>query len=88
MNGRNSDNFINKRMGNCHMGYRIVCTAVSGSLPFSDADSVSDYAQNALIWATQNGILNGYGDGRIGPKANAERAQVAAMMARFIQNAQ
>ena len=62
--------------------------AVSGSLPFSDADSVSDYAQNALIWATQNGILNGYGDGRIGPKANAERAQVAAMMARFIQNAQ
>ena len=49
---------------------------------------VSDYAQNALIWATQNGILNGYGDGRVGPKANAERAQVAAMMARFIQNAQ
>ena len=62
--------------------------AVNGSLPFSDADSVSDYAQNALIWATQNGILNGYGDGRVGPKANAERAQVAAMMARFIQNAQ
>ena len=62
--------------------------AVSGSLPFSDADTVSDYAKNALIWATQNGILNGYGDGRIGPKANAERAQVAAMMARFIQNAQ
>lgn len=62
--------------------------AVNGSLPFSDADTASDYAQNALIWATQNGILNGYGDGRIGPKANAERAQVAAMMARFIQNAQ
>lgn len=48
--------------------------AVNGSLPFSDADTASDYAQNALIWATQNGILNGYGDGRIGPKANAERA--------------
>ena len=62
--------------------------AVNGSLPFSDADTASDYAQDALIWATQNGILNGYGDGRIGPKANAERAQVAAMMARFIQNAQ
>ena len=62
--------------------------AVNGSLPFSDADTASDYAKNALIWATQNGILNGYGDGRSGPKANAERAQVAAMMARFIQNAQ
>ena len=62
--------------------------AVNGSLPFSDADTASNYAQDALLWATQNGILNGYGDGRIGPKANAERAQVAAMMARFIQNAQ
>ena len=62
--------------------------AVSGSLPFSDADSVSDYAQNALIWATQNGILNGYADGRVVPAANSQRSQVAAMMARFIQNAQ
>lgn len=25
---RNSDNFINKRMGNCHMGYRILCMDV------------------------------------------------------------
>ena len=62
--------------------------AVSGSLPFSDAGSVSDYAQNALIWATQNGILNGYADGRVVPAANSQRSQVAAMMARFIQNAQ
>ena len=62
--------------------------AVSGSLPFSDAGSVSDYAQNALIWATQNGILNGYADGRVVPAANSKRSQVAAMMARFIQNAQ
>lgn len=62
--------------------------AVSGSLPFSDAGSVSDYAQNALIWATQSGILNGYADGRVVPAANSQRSQVAAMMARFIQNAQ
>ena len=62
--------------------------AVSGSLSFSDAGSVRDYAQNALIWATQNGILNGYADGRVVPAANSQRSQVAAMMARFIQNAQ
>ncbi len=62
--------------------------AGSPAVTFSDADTASDYAQNALIWATQNGILNGYGDGRVGPKANAERAQVAAMMVRFIRNAQ
>ena len=62
--------------------------AVSGTLPFTDTHEANLYAQDALLWAVQNGILNGYGDGRVGPKANAERAQVAAMMARFIQNAQ
>ena len=61
---------------------------VSGTLPFTDTHEANLYAQDALLWAVQNGILNGYGDGRVGPKANAERAQVAAMMARFIQNAQ
>ena len=61
---------------------------VSGTLSFTDTHEANLYAQDALLWAVQNGILNGYGDGRVGPKANAERAQVAAMMARFIQNAQ
>ena len=61
---------------------------VSGTLPFTDTHEANLYAQDALLWAVQNGILNGYGDGRVGPKANAERAQVAAIMARFIQNAQ
>ena len=61
---------------------------VSGTLSFADTHEANPYAQDALLWAVQNGILNGYGDGRVGPKANAERAQVAAMMARFIQNAQ
>lgn len=60
--------------------------AVSGTLPFTDAHEANLYAQDALLWAVQNGIISGYGDGRVGPKANAERAQVAAMMARFIQN--
>ena len=61
---------------------------VSGTLSFTDTHEANLYAQDALLWAVQNGILNGYGDGHVGPKANAERAQVAAMMARFIQNAQ
>ena len=62
--------------------------AVSGTLPFTDAHEANPYAQDALLWAVQNGILNGYRDGRVAPKANAQRAQVAAMMARFIQNTQ
>ena len=59
---------------------------VSGNLSFADAASVSDYAKNALLWANQNGIVNGVGSNTIAPKANAERAQVAAMFARYLQN--
>ena len=47
---------------------------VSGTLSFTDTHEANLYAQDALLWAVQNGILNGYGDGRVGPKANAERA--------------
>ena len=53
---------------------------------FADADHVSGYAKNALLWAVQNGILNGIGDNLVAPKNNAERAQVAAMMARYLKN--
>ena len=59
---------------------------VNGDLSFSDAHEISDYAQNALLWAVQNGIMNGVGSGRIAPSAEAERAQVAAMLARYLKN--
>ena len=59
---------------------------VNGDLLFSDAHEVSGYAENALIWATQNGILNGVGNDRVAPGADAQRAQVAAMMARYLKN--
>ena len=59
---------------------------VKGSLQFNDAHEVSDYAENALIWATQNGIVNGVGNDHIAPRADAQRAQVAAMIARYLKN--
>ena len=59
---------------------------VSGVLSFADAGEVSDYAQSALLWATQNDILNGVGNNRVAPNADAQRAQVAAMMARYLKN--
>ena len=59
---------------------------VSGTLNATDAASVSDYAKDALLWANQNGIVNGVGSNTIAPKDNAQRAQVAAMLARYLQN--
>lgn len=60
--------------------------SVSGTLHAADAASVSDYAKDALLWANQNGIVNGVGSNTIAPKDNAQRAQVAAMLARYLQN--
>ncbi|MBR4132729.1 MAG: S-layer homology domain-containing protein, partial [Oscillospiraceae bacterium] len=61
---------------------------VNGKLDaFKDAADVSDYAVNALIWATSEGIINGIPDGadvKLSPKDNATRAQIATIFARFL----
>ena len=60
--------------------------APSGSdLPFGDADQVSSWASNALRWAVENGILSGYGDGRLAPQESATRAQMAQILKRFLE---
>jgi len=52
---------------------------------FADARSVSGYAVDAMTWAVENGIIIG-NNGRLMPKSNATRAEVAAIMQRFIEN--
>lgn len=42
--------------------------SVSGTLHAADAASVSDYAEDALLWANQNGIVNGVGSNTIAPQ--------------------
>ena len=59
--------------------------AVNGSLSaFSDAASVSSYAIPAMQWAVANGIVNG-SNGKLNPKNNATRAEVAAILMRFCE---
>ena len=59
--------------------------AVNGSLSdFSDAASVSSYAENAMQWAVANGIVNG-SNGKLNPQDNATRAEVAAILMRFCE---
>lgn len=59
---------------------------VSGNMSFVDASVVSDYAKDSILWAEQNGILSGYGNNLAAPKADAQRAEVAAMLANYLQN--
>ena len=49
---------------------------------FPDADSITDYAQNAMAWAVDRGILNG-DSGCLKPLDFATRAEFAAMFMRY-----
>lgn len=51
---------------------------------FSDSGKVSGYAVEAMAWAVENGIITG-ADGALMPQGNATRAQVAAILQRFIE---
>lgn len=50
---------------------------------FSDADSVSAYAVEAMEWAVAEGIITGMGNGTLNPQGTTTRAQAAAMIMRF-----
>ncbi len=71
------------------MLYRMHKTpATSGTLDdFSDASAVSAWAKDAVQWAVECGILQG-SNGKIKPKGNATREQVAAFLVRYMAYAE
>ena len=52
---------------------------------YTDAASVSDWAQTAMAWAVEHGIITGMTDTTIEPQGTAIRAQCAAMLMRFME---
>ena len=50
---------------------------------YTDAGSVSAYAEKAVQWCAKNGILTGKTSSTLAPKATATRAECAAMLQRF-----
>ena len=54
---------------------------------FPDAATVSDYAKTAMAWAVEKGIIGG-SDGKLDPRSNATRAQVAAILMRYLKLAE
>ena len=56
---------------------------------FPDADKASNYAKDALSWSVENGIISGTlenGKTYLDPKGDATRAQVAAVLMRYLKN--
>lgn len=54
-------------------------------LPFADADSISEWATEAVSWLTANGILIGKPGNLADPTGNATRAEVSAVLERFVE---
>ena len=54
------------------------------SLQFNDAGKVSDYAREAMCWATENTVLNGTGGGMLDPLGTAKRCEVAQMLMNYL----
>ena len=56
-----------------------------GSLDYSDAASVSEYAKDAVLWDRTAGIMMGNADGSFAANANATRAEAAAVFVRALE---
>ena len=59
---------------------------VKGNLDkFKDADKVTDYAKTAMQWAVGSGLMKGKSGNLLDPQGTATRAEIAAMLHRFIE---
>ena len=59
---------------------------VKGDLDkFKDADKITDYAKTAMQWAVGSGLVNGKSGNLLDPQGTATRAEIAAMLHRFIE---
>ena len=52
---------------------------------FSDADSISTWASEAVSWAAYSGIISGRSNGTVDPQAGATRAEMAVMLQQFVK---
>lgn len=69
-----------------YMDYSKIAYSVNEDfVKFADEDEISDYAKNAVQILYKLGIINGIGDRIIDPKGLATRAEVAAMLHRFME---
>ena len=66
-----------------YKGYNLT---VKGNLDkFKDADKVTDYAKTAMQWAVGSGLMKGKSGNLLDPQGTATRAEIAAMLHRFIE---
>ena len=52
---------------------------------FADVSEISEYAKDAIAWASAAGIMNGTDTARLNPKSGSKRSEMAAMLKRFVE---
>jgi hypothetical protein len=57
----------------------------SGELSFADADKVSSYAVNAMLWAKKEGIIGGKPGNLADPQGTATRAEIATIFSNYMK---
>ena len=55
-------------------------------LSYSDFDMISEYAIAPIQWAIGSGLIKGRSETTLNPKDNANRAEIAAILHRFLSN--
>ena len=56
--------------------------ATTGNIPFSDVKG-GQWCSDAILWASQNDIVNGYGNGKFGPDDPITREQAVVILCRY-----
>ena len=66
-----------------YKGYDVTGSAdLSG---YADADSVSSWAEYAVAWAVDAGLISGVGNNTLNPQGSATRAEIATILMRFVE---
>ena len=69
-----------------HVDYKGYDLTVKENLDkFKDADKITDYAKTAMQWAVGSGLVKGKSGNLLDPQGTATRAEIAAMLHRFIE---
>ena len=68
-----------------YKGYKLTVTENLDKL--EDADKITDYAKMVMQWAVGNGLIKGKSENLLDPQGTATRAEISAMLHRFIEKA-
>lgn len=69
-----------------YKGYNISVGESTNILSYADYGDISEYAIPAMQYAAGSGLMKGKSDTTLNPQDNATRAEIAAILQRFIQN--